>query len=233
VEIPAIISCAPDSWEQVDKAITALQTYDWVVFTSVNGVDYFMERLRRSGFDVRKFGSAKVAVIGPATAERLELGGIIADLKPAHFTSDALFDALACRGIPAGSRFLLLRADIADKALSHKLASAGAHVDDVCVYKTLPAPIDVSRLRSALCEGDPPGVTFTSSSTVRNFIEAAWEPLFTEVKSRLLGFSIGPKTSEAMRQFGIEPAIEATEHTIAGLVEAVVGFYSRNKGEHA
>jgi uroporphyrinogen III methyltransferase / synthase len=233
VEIPAIISSAPDSWEPVDAAIASLHTYDWTVFTSVNGVDYFMKRLLGRGGDARRFGKAKIAAIGPATAERLTQYGIVADLKPEEYTSDALFDECARLGIVPGCRYLLLRADIADKAFSQKLASAGAHVEDIAVYKTLPAPIDAAMVREILCKGDPPGVTFTSSSTVKSFALSIGDELFAQIKSRIHGFSIGPKTSEAMRLHGMEPAIEAAQHTIPGLVDAIVDYYSRNKGDGA
>jgi uroporphyrinogen III methyltransferase/synthase len=233
LEIPSIACRAPDAWEPVDRAMAVLEACDWVVFTSVNGVDFFMERLRSKGFDARKFGKARVAAIGPATAERLDRHGIVADLKPVKFTSDALFETFSDSGKIAGSRYLLLRADIADKGLFEKLVAAGARVEDVAVYKTIPAPIDPSLVRAAFDGGAPPGVTFTSSSTVRNFIESIGESLFSEIKPRLTGFSIGPKTSEAMRGHGIEPAVEAAQHTIAGLVDAIVDYYSRNKGAGA
>jgi uroporphyrinogen III methyltransferase / synthase len=233
LEIPAIISAPPDSWEPVDEAIAGLPSYDWAVFTSVNGVDFFFERLRAKGFDARKFGAARIAAIGPATAQRLEHYGIIPDLKPSTYTSEALFAEFSQLGIQKNSRYALLRADIADKDLYAKLVAAGAHADDVTVYKTLPAPIDVVQLRDALLHDEHPGVTFTSSSTVQNFVKAVGESFLKEIASRMHGFSIGPKTSETMRRNGIEPAIEAAEHTIPGLVDAIVEYYSRNQGDIA
>jgi uroporphyrinogen III methyltransferase/synthase len=233
LEIPAIVIAAPDSWDQVDIAIDDLAANDWVVFTSVNGVDFFFGRLRAKGFDARKFGAAKIAAIGPATAQHLEQHGIIADLTPQSFTSQALFAECSRLGIPAGSKYLLLRADIADKDFLANLGAAGARVQDITVYKTLPAPIDAGKLRDALLNGDGPGVTFTSSSTVRNFVNAIGESFVKEITSRIHGFSIGPKTSSAMREYGIEPACEAAKNTIPGLVEAIVDYYSRNQGVKA
>ena len=233
IEIPTIVTAAPDSWEPVDTTFDSLAANDWVVFTSVNGVDFFFDRLHAKGFDARKFGAAKIAAIGPATSQHLEQRGIKADLTPQTYTSQALFAECSRLGITAGSRYLLLRADIADKEFHANLVAAGAQVQDVTVYKTLPAPIDATQLRDAFLHDEGLGVTFTSSSTVRNFVNAIGESFVKEFASRIYGFSIGPKTSAAMREYGIKPACEATKNTIPGLVEAIVDYYSRNQGVKA
>jgi uroporphyrinogen III methyltransferase / synthase len=230
LELPVIMFASPDSWDPVDEAIARMHEYDWVIFTSVNGVDFFFGRLHKIGRDARRFSSVKVAAIGPSTAQKLAAQGIIADFQPREFTSDALFKEFELMQDCRGLKILLLRADIADKDLRERFLSHDAHVDDIVVYKTVPAPVNADQLRLFISQDGYFGVTFASSSTVRNFVDAAHNIHVKDFEKRMHAFSIGPKTSEAMRLYGIEPAVEASEHTIPGLVKAITEYYSRNPG---
>ncbi len=233
LELPALAFSRPDSWDTVDGALARLHDYDWVFFTSGNGVDFIFDRMREIGFDARRFSKAKVAAIGPATALKLADRSIIADFQPAKFTTDALFEEFARMHEYAGRRILLLRADIAEKALRERLLSGGALVDDVAAYKTIPAAVDMERLRAFIGNEGQFCATFASSSTVRNFIDVIRNNHGEGVEARMLSFSIGPKTSETLRSYGIEPAGEASEHTIPGLVGTLVEYFSRNQGDGA
>ncbi len=231
LEFPVIMFEAPDSWSPVDEAIARMHEYDWVVFTSANGVDFFFDRLKTIGRDARRFCAAKIAAIGPATAQKLAVHGLIADFQPRQYTTEALFEEFTSMQDCIGLKLLLLRADIADKDLRERLLARGARVDDVVAYRTVHAAVDAGPLRAFIPQDAHFGVTFASSSTVRNFIDVVRNNGLEDVLKRMQAFSIGPKTTEAIRSYGIEPTAEALQHTIPGLVDAIVGYYSRRQGD--
>lgn len=231
LELPMLAFSKPDSWDRVDQAISCIHEYDWVFFTSANGVDFFFDRMRENGVDARRFHNAKIAAIGPATAVKLADRGIIADFQPTRFTTEALCDEFKNAHECSGRKLLLLRADIAEKAFRQRLISHGALVDDVVTYKTLPAQVDADRLRAFIAPEGHFCATFASSSTVRNFFDVIRNSSLEGVKERMLSFSIGPKTSDTIRSYGIEPTAEASESTIPGLVDTMVKYFSRNQGD--
>ena len=215
VELPAIEIKEGDGAD-LDRAIGGLTRYDWVVFTSANGVEAFFGRLHALGRDARALNGVKIAAIGPATAAALQGRGIVADFCPATFTGAAIAAGLAEAGI-AGQRFLLPRADIADGTLAEGIARVGGQVEEVAAYRTVPAP--AARLAEVLAAGNMDIATFTSSSTVTNLAAA--------LKASQLGLDgaliacIGPTTAAAAVKAGFRPDIVAAEHTIPGLVAAI------------
>jgi uroporphyrinogen III methyltransferase/synthase len=196
----------------LDGPAPDLGRYDLVCLTSPNGVKLLFERLAADGRDARALGEARVAAIGPGTARALREQGVIADIVPDTFTAEGLIDALA--GQPA-RRVLLARAKEARDVLATALREQAAEVDVVALYETVAEALSESQL-AALSKADY--VTFTSSSTVKFFLEnVGGSP---PPRARLA--SIGPITSAALREHGIEPDVEARRHDIDGLVQALV-----------
>ena len=232
IEFPTIEFAEPDDFGPLDDAIGRLAGYDWVVFTSVNGVDAFFRRLaaREGGFtDARAFASVRVAAIGPATAERLEAHGIQADVLPDEYRGEAVFDAIEQASGRFGielsqARVLVPRAQVAREALPELLRNAGAQVDVAPAYKTvLPAAAAADALVQRLEAGEVDAVTFTSSSTARNLLELLGGHDDALRNARL--FSIGPITTATLAKAGFTEVQEAAEYTIPGLVDALVNAY--------
>ena len=202
--------------ETVDLSIC--RSFDWVIFTSANGVEKFFERLKIFKLDARIFADSKVAVIGSATAERLSNFGIIADLIPEEFRAESLIDALKDK--IEGKNILIARAEVAREILPHELEKFGAKVTVVAAYKTEPAR-DSTQVELKLSAGEIDLITFTSSSTVKNFVNAVREKYLSRAKTA----AIGPITAETLKKFGVDADVVAEEFTIAGLVEAIKNFY--------
>jgi len=218
IEAPAIelVPAAPVPAEIFTAPI------DWLVFTSANGVRFAKQRLFELGLDARAFGPAKVAAIGEPTAAAIrEQLGLRVDLCPTRFVAEALADALAERDAIAGQRFLLLRADIARPLLRERLTAAGAaSVRDVPIYETRPVPTAPPELLTALAAGEVSWVTFTSSSTVRNFLALLGDPAAAKLSNVRLA-SIGPVTTATLVAACLPPAVEAYRSDLAGLVAAL------------
>ena len=220
VEAPVLEIVPPESYDGMDRAIGQLGSYDWVVFTSANGVKLFVERLMSLGHDVRAFGGARLAGIGPATAQELRDRFLKVDFVPNEYVAEDVADGLVELGV-AGKRVLLPRADLARDVLKVELERAGALVDAVDCYRTLPARDDLSRLATELAEGRIDVVTLASSSTARNLVSGLGENAL-ELLSRPLVACIGPITAATARGLGLRVDVEAPEHTMPGLVEAIV-----------
>jgi uroporphyrinogen III methyltransferase/synthase len=195
----------------LDGPAPDVSSYDLVCLTSPNGVRLLFDRLRARGLDARALAGARVAAIGPGTARALAEHGVIADIVPERFVAEGLVDALADTPV---SRALVARAASARDVLVEALRERGAEVDVVALYETVASPLGEAEL-AAVAAADY--ITFTSSSTVRFFLESAGE---CDLRARLV--SIGPVTSEALRSHGLEPDVEAARHDIDGLVEALV-----------
>lgn len=224
---PVIDTVEPDDWAPVDDAIARLADYDWIVLTSTNAVDRFLDRMARRGVALPRAGGPRIAVVGAATAERLEEHGTVPDLVPDDFRAEGLIDRFREIGVTAGMRFLLPRAERAREILPESLRAAGARVDVITVYRTVPAtpdPAVIDRLRA----GDVDAITFTSPSTVRHFIawavSAGLDP--GEVLSRSVAASIGPVTSAALRERGYAVPVEAAVSTMAALVDGIAAHLS-------
>jgi uroporphyrinogen III methyltransferase/synthase len=238
IEAPTIELQAVADWSKVDDALgvqvamaqastqpsapSRHPQWDWVIFTSANGVRFTRDRLRALGRDVRVFGNAKIAAIGDATAQaiRSELA-LHVDLCPDSFVAEALANALAERGQIAGKRFLLLRADIARPVLREKLQEGrAAEVRDVAIYETKIVDALPENLLEALHSGEVDWITFTSSSTARNFMELLGDASRTALSGVNVA-SIGPITTATLRELGIQPTVQAETFNIDGLVAAM------------
>ena len=216
IEFPTIKIAAPtDNFKSLDAAISDIKNFDWVIFTRANGVEKFFERLKFFKLDARALGNAKVAVIGSATAEKLLHYGIAADIIPAEFRAEGLIDAL--KNLVAGKKILIARAEIARDILPIELKKFGADVTVAAAYKPIPAEnsakIDFNQIDI---------VTFTSSSTVENFVAAVGAEILSKVKIA----AIGPITAGTLKKFGVEADIIAQEFTIDGLVDAIIKHIS-------
>jgi uroporphyrinogen III methyltransferase/synthase len=230
IEAPTIELAPPGDWSEVDAALKSINKFDWVVFTSQNGVRAARERLTEIGLDGRAFANAKIAAIGDVTAKAIrEELFLTVDLCPESFVAEALADALATSGEVGGKRFLLLRADIARPVLCERLKNDGAaEVQDIAIYETRPVPALPPELIVALDAGDVAWVTFMSSSTARNFTGL----LGSDYRQKLAGVkiaSIGPITTASLHDLGLEPNVQASSFTIDGLVEALCNV-ERNPG---
>src|SRR5205085_5078878 len=170
VEVPTIQIVPPASWQAIDDAVTRLGTYHWLIFTSVNGVKPFMERLHMARKDVRALAHLRLCAIGPRTAQELGTYGLISDVVPTRYQAEGVIAALADAGV-RGSHILIPRAEVAREVLPEQLRELGATVDVVPVYRTIAPAVDVASLTQQLHDGQIAVVTFTSSSTVRNFVE--------------------------------------------------------------
>ena len=212
---PAALDPAP-----LDQAIARLDSYDWLIFTSVNGVRYFVEALDRSSTDLRSL-RAKLCAIGPATRAALEELHLKVDRMPKEYVAESLVEAFAGEDL-TGRRILLPRAAVARDLVPAELTRRGATVDVVEAYRTV-APEDVTARAQEIFKRKPDWITFTSSSTVRNFISAFVAAGGREALDGVRIASIGPVTSATLREYGLKVDVEADPHTIDGLVAAITG----------
>ena len=222
IAMPAIRIEPPESYAPLDDAIARLSEYHWVVLTSVNGVDAFFARLDAAGRDARAL--PKVAAIGSATAERLASHGIRADCQPPRFTGEALVETFGQRHNLASRRVLVARAAEAPDTVPDGLRAQGAQVDVVAAYRTATASATDETAVERLRNGEVDFVSFTSSSTVRGFVQAVGRALATALPARTRAASIGPVTSATLEELGIAVAAEADPHTIPGLVDAILAL---------
>lgn len=216
-EVPVIDIRPPEDWTAVDAALQRLAEYDWIVFTSANGVRHFCDRLRTNGRDARTFAGAKLCAIGPDTASALGAYGLRADLVPEQFVAESVLESLTAY---RPRRVLIPRARVARDTLPAGLKAAGAEVDVVEAYRTELPPAAAPRLRELLASEDVDVVTFTSSSTVTNFIQLSGKPpAATKVAC------IGPITAATAREHGLQVDIIAEEYTTAGLYRAMLAHF--------
>ncbi len=216
IQIPSIEIRPPRSYAALDSALRELDSYDWLILTSVNGVEALFQRLSK----LRKRASAlqhlKITAIGPATKRAIEECRLKVDVMPREYVAESVVRSLRRR--VKGKRVLLVRAKVARDVIPQQLRRAGASVTVVEAYETVVPKDSARRLKRALAGERPDVITFTSSSTVRNFMLLAG-------KHELAGIqlaSIGPVTSTTLREVGHKPSITAHEYTMAGLVKAIV-----------
>ncbi len=226
LEVPTIEIGPPDDFGLLDQALNNLSPYHWVIFTSANGVAAFMARLLAQGKDVRALGGAKIAAIGPATAESLRAYGLNADVVPPAFKAEVLLETLSPHVTP-GSRMLLARAQIAREVLPEGLLRLGARVDVVPVYKARPPAGMPPEAEASLKEGRVDILTFTSSATVHNFVKLLGRERFAVLAAKAMVASIGPITTSTLKEYGVTPQIEPGDYTIPALVKAIIDFCSR------
>lgn len=221
VEIPFIEIRKPSSFQPLDDALENLKSYNWLILTSANGVEAMWDRGRKLRLTKRHFAHLQIAAIGPATKRALVKNGLKVDLVPEEYVAESVVQGL--RDKVNGKRVLLVRAKVARDVIPEELRAAGAQVDVVEAYETVIPAKSKLRLKAVIRDRKkhPHIVTFTSSSTARNFAEL----LGIEKARSLQGVqfaSIGPVTSGTLRELGMQPAIEAREFTMGGLIRAIV-----------
>jgi uroporphyrinogen-III synthase len=222
LEIPFIEIRKPRSFKRLDAALAHLSSYDWLILTSVNGVEAMWERLAKLHLSKTNLKRVRIAAIGPATKKAIEQRSVKVDVVPKEYVAESVVRSLRKR--VQGKRVLLVRAKVARDVIPTELRRSGAHVDVVEAYETVVPESSRTRLRSAL--GNPRRrphvITFTSSSTVRNFAELLHSKGSRTARlDGLLLASIGPITSSTLRDLGLRVDIAAKEFTIPGLVEAI------------
>jgi uroporphyrinogen III methyltransferase/synthase len=210
----------------LDAAVKRLDTYHWIIFTSVNGVDSFFNRLHQTGKDSRALGSLRTACIGPVTAERLKYYGVHTDILPESFRAESIIEAFAGETV-AGKRMLLPRAAEARAILPEELTKMGAIIDEIAAYHTVSDTQNTDALVRQLETGDVDLITFTSSSTVTNFKKLLPPDRFDALIQGVVIASIGPITTETAEKKGFTVHVEAAAFTIEGLCDAIVAYYSK------
>ncbi|SRR5712692_5055274 len=229
LEVPFIEIRKPRSFRPLDAALKNLPKYHWLILTSVNGVEAMWERLAKLGLTKKHLEHLHVAAIGPATEKAIEKRGVKVDVVPAEYVAESVVRILRVR--VKGKRVLLVRAKVARDIIPRELRTAGAQVDVVEAYETIVPKSSRARLRATLENPQlrPDFITFTSSSTVRNFMilmgtdgQGRGRPRHPNPLNGVRLASIGPVTSSTLREFSLRVDVEANEYTIPGLIQAVV-----------
>jgi len=222
ISLPTIVIAPPGDWRPLDRTIKDIDTYDWVIFTSVNGVRFFTQRLKEKGTDIMVLRGKKICAIGPRTLGKLEEIGLTVTFMPTEYRAEGVAEGLKAQGIQ-GKKILLPRAREARTILPEALKEAGALVDVVEAYRTVRPAKSKDSLEAILKKGIDV-VAFTSSSTVRNFMELLSD------KTAMNGVKvavIGPITAGTVRNYGLEPTITPKEYTIPALVEAIIEHFTK------
>jgi uroporphyrinogen III methyltransferase/synthase len=227
IEFPTIEIVPPKTWDALDQAIKNIEEFDWVIFTSVNGVEYFFNRLEGLGRDVRALKDIKVGAIGPKTAKSISLRGIRPDLVPQEYRAEAIVEAF--RDVkPNPNRVLLPRAAKAREILPRELEKLGCHVHVVEAYRTIIPHYNKERVKKTMEAGQVDMVTFTSSSTVNHFFQMFQEEqgLLRRWMKGVSVACIGPITAKAAENRGLKVHLTPSEYTVPALVKAIVDYFS-------
>ena len=223
LEIPFIEIRPPRSSKAMDDALRLISEYDWLILTSVNGVEALFARMRTLAIPQSALAQVKFAAIGPATRAAIERQGFAVEITPKQYIAEAVVEALANQ--VRGKRVLLWRAKIARDVIPRELQKLGAYLDVVEAYQTVAPKSSRDLLRAALTSGveRPDAITFTSSSTVRNYVRLlAIRSGKSKLLSGVLNISIGPVTSATLREYGLNVDVQAEQYTIPGLIEALL-----------
>jgi uroporphyrinogen III methyltransferase/synthase len=227
IEFPTIDIQPPEHFEDFDAAVAQIETYDWLIFTSVNGVEPFLSRLRYVGKNTSALVHLKVGAIGPETAKRLEAAGLRGCLVPQRYQAEGILDAVSPEEM-RDRRVLIPRAAEAREILPETLRRWGAVVDVVVAYRTAVASTDVRPLAALLGQGKVDAITFTSSSTVKNFVRLFDGRDLNEIAGGSAIVCIGPITAATVKELGGRVEITAREFTVSGLVSALVEYFDRS-----
>ena len=226
IALPTIRIEPPSDLREFAELVQDAHSYDWIVFTSPNGVTAFFELFFKLYDDAREIGAAKIAAIAPATAQRIRDFHLHVDLQPEEFVAEAVVREFHKQGGVENLRILLARAEKARDVLPKQLSKLGAIVDEAFAYRTVAETRDDTGARRRLLEEGADLITFTSSSTVENFLA-----LGLPWPKRMQVASIGPITSKTARDHGLKVTIEAQRHDIEGLTDAIRRFYSSRRGD--
>lgn len=224
LEFPTIEVTPPESFDALDKAIDNLEEYDWLILTSVNGVRFFLERLKLRSRDIRDLKGIRICTIGPRTAEEIEKLGIKIDFVPEEYRAESIVEGLKRRGIK-GKNILLPRAEEAREVLPEEIRNSSGRVDVVTAYKSVKPQRGRETVHGFLKEGEIDVITFTSSSTVRNFVSMFDRDELPALIKGVTIASIGPITLETANDLGIETDIMPEKYTIPALTEAIVSYF--------
>jgi len=220
VQAPLIRIIAPTEPRALQSAVKRIRDFDWIILTSVNGVDRFLGAVQDAGLTVDTFDRCRLCAVGPATAAALGRAGREVDLVPERYTADSIVDAISVKCSLAGLRILLPRAEAANASVPDRLRALGAEVEDVPAYRTVADLRGAQTLRGWIERGGVDLVTFTSGSTVRSFHDhVAADP------GRALVAVIGPVTAAVARAAGWKVAVEAKPYTTSGMIEAIVALF--------
>lgn len=228
LEVPTISIEPPDSWVPLDRAIAELEHFRWVIFTSVNGVEMFRPRLEVAGRDLGGLAGLRIAAIGPATAKALQRWGRRPDVVPEEYRAEALVERLRSE-IRPGDRVLIPRAVGAREALVTGLSELGARPTEVPAYRTRAVRDGASQLKTALRSGGIDAVTFTSSSTLRNFAELFSPGEREELLRGVVIASIGPVTARTGAEYGLTTRVMPREYTIPALARALIDYFMEER----
>ncbi|HVP80063.1 MAG TPA: uroporphyrinogen-III synthase [Thermodesulfobacteriota bacterium] len=220
VEFPTIEIVPPLHWREVDGAINQVKSYDWIIFTSANGVDFFWQRMMERGRPLRLPSSLKVCAIGPATADRLKKKRVPVHYVPKEFIAESILEGFE-KMVVQGKRILLARAKKARDILPKGLKKMGAEVDVVAVYRTIRPRGGSKRLKEVLAEGKIDVIAFTSSSTVNHFAELLKKEDLKKVLKRIAIACIGPVTARTAKEWGLQVKIQPKQYTIPALTRAI------------
>jgi len=227
-ELPTIRIEPPKNMMEFGHLVQDSHTYDWLVFTSPNGVDAFFEMFYKLYTDAREIGGVRIAAIGPATAQRVKDFHLKVDLQPADFIAEAIIKEFQKQGSVENEKILIIRAEVTRDIIAQELSTMGGIVDEALAYRTVPETADVSGGIARFKAEGADMITFTSSSTVENFM-ALQLPLPPDLKTA----SIGPVTSKTMRELGLRVDVEAKQHDIPGLTRAIRQFWAGSGGSQA
>ena len=231
IEAPTISIAPPVDLEPLDDACARVESFDWIVFTSVNGVEYFLRRLVAGRGDVRNLKGVRLCAVGPATAERLTRHGIKVELVPDEHRSEAVVGVLCAKDNLRGKRVLLPRAEQAREVLPRELEAAGAIVENVTAYRTVFESLeqpDTPDIYKMLLERRVDAVTFTSASTVRSFAQQLGTEPAADLLQGIVVAAIGPVTAEAAKQLNIRTHVMPSTYTIPALVDALVEHFENS-----
>ncbi|OGW05511.1 MAG: uroporphyrinogen-III C-methyltransferase [Nitrospinae bacterium RIFCSPLOWO2_12_39_16] len=246
MQMPTIETVPPDSWDALDNAINRLDTYQWLIFTSANGVRFFIERLKANKKDIRELKGIKICAIGPKTAASVESFGIRVDAVPEKYIAEGVIEEMKKHGIE-GKKILLPRASVARDILPLELKKMGAEIDVVDAYKTVKSVEKASDIKNMIRKEKIDVITFTSSSTVKNFMSYFNLPPPLLRKEGIKGrsnfdrgddrkmlknitiASIGPITAKTVEEFGLKNNIVSDEHTIERFTEKIIEYFGRKE----
>jgi uroporphyrinogen III methyltransferase/synthase len=228
IAFPTISITEPADWSEMDRALTNLESYDWLIFTSANGVHFFFERLRQKGMDICDLKGIKIACIGPATARQIEDRGIRVDLVPDEFIAEGLLKSFTSMNL-SGKKILIPRAVRARDILPQGLKKQGAYVDVVTAYQTIQSGRRKEELTGYLDAGEVDVITFTSSSTVTNFVEIMGQGFILPDHVKIA--CIGPVTAATAVKAGFQVDIRQEEYTMEGLIQSLVTYFQNEHSE--
>ncbi|UMZ73205.1 uroporphyrinogen-III C-methyltransferase [Natranaerofaba carboxydovora] len=221
VEFPAIKIVPPESYEMLDFSISKIAYYDWLIFTSINGVEKFFERFFYHGRDIRELCGIKICAIGPKTREGLEKRGLSVEVMPTEYKAEAVLEQLKTK-VNSNEKVLIPRAQVAREILPQTLKKMGLEVDVAPTYMTVREKEKAPMLKKALENGEVDAITFTSSSTVENFVEMIDVDNLAKLLENVFIACIGPITAKTCERLGVKVDSVAKEYTIPGLVETLL-----------